>query len=76
MAKPDPSEFLPLPYFVWDSRPETLPLDVEECATALYLADGDLKAAAALLKVTVAQLRKPIRKTHRLQVLVEQLRAP
>jgi hypothetical protein len=64
MAKPDPSEFVQLPYYSWSSRPETLP------------ADGDLKATAALLKVTVVQLRKPIRNTHRLQVLVEQLREP
>jgi hypothetical protein len=75
-VRPDPSEFLPLPLFVWDSRPETLPLDTEEIATAIYLSNGDLKAAADLLKVTVWHLRKPIRKTHRLQVLVEQLRAP
>jgi hypothetical protein len=76
MAKPDPSEFVQLPYYSWSSRPETLPLSVDEVATALYLADGDLKAAAATLKVTLWQLKKLVRKTHRLQVLVEQLRAP
>jgi hypothetical protein len=76
MAKPKPDEFVPLPYFPWSSRPETLPLDTDEVATALYLANGDLKAAAALLRVTVAQLRKPIRRTHRLQRLIEQIRTP
>ena len=30
-------EFLPLPYFPYDERPVTVPLDVEECATALYI---------------------------------------
>jgi hypothetical protein len=73
--KPDPSEFVPLPYFPWLSRPDSLPLDIDEIATALYLANGDLKAAAALLKVTVVQLRKPIRKTPR-QQLIERLRDP
>jgi hypothetical protein len=72
--RPSPDEFVPLPWFPWDSRPDTVPLDTDEIATALYLANGDLQAAAALLKVTVAQLKKPIRKTPRLQQLIERLR--
>ena len=39
----DPSEFLPLPYFLWLSRPDSLPLDVDEIATALFLSHGDLE---------------------------------
>jgi hypothetical protein len=74
--KPEPDEFVPLPYFPWKSRPDSLPLDTDEIATALYLANGDLKAAAARLKVTVAQLRKTIRKTPFLQRLIERSRTP
>ena len=64
-------EFVQLPYFAWDSRPETLPLDVDECATALYLGGGDVKDAASRLKVTPARLAKLIRRSPRLQRLVD-----
>jgi hypothetical protein len=66
MSRPQPYEFEPLAYFPWDSRPETLPLDVEEAATALYLAQGDINRAAARLKVTPARLNRTIRKSPRL----------
>jgi hypothetical protein len=49
IARPSPDEFVQLPYGPWDSRPETLPLDVDECATALFLANGNVKGAADLL---------------------------
>jgi hypothetical protein len=74
--RPSPEEFVPLPWFPWETRPETYPLDDDEVATALYLANGDLKEAAALLKVTEKALRKPIRQTPRLQHLLERMRAP
>ena len=48
MRRPTPDEFFP--YFGWLERPLDLPLDVEECATAIYLKNGDLDAAAARLK--------------------------
>jgi hypothetical protein len=69
--KPEPYEFLPLPCYFWDSRPDTVPLGHEEVATALYLAKGDLKAAAARLKVTVPRLMRLIRKDLRLKRLIE-----
>jgi hypothetical protein len=69
MSRPSPDEFLPLPYFPWLSRPTTVPLDVEECATAIYLAKGDIGAAAALLKVSATQLKKVVRRYPRLQRL-------
>jgi hypothetical protein len=62
-------EFVQLPYCGWDSRPETLPLDVEECATALYLAHGALNRAAELLKVSPARLNRVVRRSPRLQRL-------
>jgi hypothetical protein len=71
MSRPSPDEFLPLPYFPWLSRPETLPLDLDEAATALYLAKGDPTAAAALLKVSPARLNRVVRRSPRLQRLVD-----
>jgi hypothetical protein len=58
--------FLPLPYFPWLERPAVMPLDVEEVATALFLKQGDLTAAAERLRVTVARLNRTIRKSPRL----------
>ena len=74
MSRPSPDEFLPLPYFPWDSRPETLPLDVEEAATALFLDGGDVKAAASRLKVSTTQLKKIVRRSLCLQRLCDDLR--
>jgi hypothetical protein len=76
MTRPSPDEFVPLPYFGWDSRPETLLLDVDECATALYLANGNVKRAADLLKVTERQLQKLVRKHHKLQRVIERMKEP
>ena len=64
-------EFVPLPYFSWSERPLSLPLDVDEIATALFLSHGDLSRAAALLKVDKARLMRPIRRSPRLQRLVD-----
>jgi hypothetical protein len=65
MRRPTPDEFFPLPYFGWLKRPLDLPLDVEECATAIYLKNGDLDAAAARLKVTPARLDRVVRRSPR-----------
>jgi hypothetical protein len=64
MRRPTPDEFLPLPFFPYPERPLTIPLDVEECATAIYLKNGDLAAAAARLKVTPARLNKVVRVSY------------
>jgi hypothetical protein len=75
MSRPTDAEYTPLPYFPWLSRPETVPLDEEECATAIYLAEGRLDHAAALLKVEPKQLRKAIRRYARLRLLLTRLGA-
>ena len=46
-------EFVLLPFYPFDQRPETLELDSDEAATAIHLG-GDLQAAADLLKVPSA----------------------
>ncbi len=52
-----PGDLLPLPTTPWDERPTELPLDIEECRTALWLHRGNIKDAAEALKVSSARLR-------------------
>jgi hypothetical protein len=61
------SEFTPLPYYSFDERPFTSPLDPDECATAIHLAEGNLDTAAALLKVSFTRLNRVLRHSPRLQ---------
>ena len=74
--RPDASEFVCLPYFPWLERPEHLPLEVDEIATALFLAHGNVAGAAELLKVTQPRLKRSIRKSFYLQRLISRLGAP
>ena len=55
----DPREFEPLPYYSWEERPASVPLTIEEAASAIFVARGDLKRAAELLKVQLPQLSRP-----------------
>ena len=61
MSQPSPEEFLLLPFYGWLERPPDLPIDSDEAATAIYLAHGDINAAAALLKVSPARLNRVVR---------------
>jgi hypothetical protein len=76
LSPPDPqeSEFVPLPYYPWDERPSTVPLDHDECATAIHLAHGDAHVAAQLLKVPYIRLNRQLRASPRLaRILTESL---
>jgi hypothetical protein len=73
MRRPEADEFLPLPFFPWIERPQSIPLDVEEAATALFLENGDVGRAAERLRMTVGQLNRVIRKSPRLQRLIAAL---
>ena len=66
-------EFLPLPYFQWEKRPSTCDLPIEECATALYLAEGEIAVAAQTLKVEPLRLMRVIRRSPRLTRLHQEL---
>jgi hypothetical protein len=70
------AEFVPLAFFPWDSRPESLPVDIEEAATAIFLAHGDIGAAAVLLKVSASKLNRIVRRCPRLQRLRADLAGP
>jgi|HubBroStandDraft_5_1064220.scaffolds.fasta_scaffold83164_2 hypothetical protein len=65
-------EFAPLPFYPWDERPETLPLDQDEAATAIYLARSELIEAAQLLKVPVIRLTRLIKHSPRLQRIFDE----
>lgn len=69
-----PNDLVPLPTVPYDERPDALPLDIEECRTALWLHRGNVTEAAKRLKVTPARLRAMIRNSPRLAKEVEEAR--
>lgn len=66
------SEFLPLPFYPWDERPPHLVLELEECETAIHLAQGHLPKAAELLKVPLYRLNRQIVRHPRLQRIYQE----
>lgn len=62
-----PDNLVPLPTSPWDIRPAELPLDVEECRTALWRCRGNVSKAAELLKVASQRLRTFIEKSEYLK---------
>lgn len=58
-----PQDLVPLPTMPYDMRPDSLPLDIEECRTAIWRARGNITLAADLLKVTSHRLRGFVRKS-------------
>ena len=65
-------EFAPLPFYPWDSRPPHLPLDHDEVASAIHLANGDLVRAAFLLKVPIVRINRSLRASPRLQRILDE----
>jgi hypothetical protein len=65
------AEFVPLPFYPWTERPSTLPLDQDECATAIHLGHN-LPKAAFLLKVPEFRLRRLVNQSPRLQRVLEE----
>ena len=65
----DIEDFIPLPSYGWDIRPTTSPLDIEECATALVMAGGELAGAARLLRVSELRLQRVMGRSERLRRL-------
>jgi hypothetical protein len=47
----------------YSERPPELPLDVEECRTAIWMASGNISEAATLLKITSIRLRNFVKKS-------------
>jgi len=58
-----PNDLVALPTMPYSERPIELPLDVEECRTAIWMAAGNVTEAAKLLKITSIRLRSFIKKS-------------
>lgn len=69
-----PDNLKPLPTAPYDERPTELPLDVEECRTAIWRCRGNISEAAFLLKVPSSRLRTFVRNSPRLTEEVAEAR--
>jgi hypothetical protein len=58
-----PNDLVALPTMPYSERPIELPLDIEECRTAIWMASGNITEAAKLLKITSLRLRTFIKKS-------------
>ena len=67
-----PSDLVALPTMPYSERPNELPLDVEECRTAIWMAAGDITEAAQILKITSIRLRNFVKKSAYLSAEVQE----
>ena len=58
-----PDDLVALPTMPYSERPIELPLDAEECRTALWMANGNVTEAAIILKITSIRLRAFVKKS-------------
>lgn len=58
-----PSDLVPLPTMPYDRRPVEIPLDVEECRTAIWKAKGNISRASEYLKIPSTRLRNFVEKS-------------
>jgi len=58
-----PNDLVALPTMPYSERPTELPLDTEECRTAIWMASGNITEAAKLLKTTSIRLRNFVKKS-------------
>jgi hypothetical protein len=58
-----PNDLAALPTMPYSERPVELPLDTEECRTAIWMAAGNVSEAAKILKVTSIRLRNFVKKS-------------
>lgn len=68
----EPTDLVPLPTMPYSERPLSLPLDREECRTAVWRTRGNISEAAALLKVSSSRLRTFVKNSPYLQHEVEE----
>lgn len=62
-----PDNLNTLPTMPYNERPDDLPLDIEECRTALWLCKGNITDAASMLKVRSSRLRAFVKASPYLQ---------
>lgn len=58
-----PNDLIPLPTMPYNERPVELPLDVQECRTALWRTRGNITKAAELLKISSGRFRRFVEKS-------------
>ena len=58
-----PNDLVALPTMPYSERPSELPLDPEECRTAIWMASGNITEASKLLKISSIRLRAFIKKS-------------
>lgn len=61
-----PNDLISLPTMPYDMRPASMPLDVEECRTAIWIARGNISKAAEMLKISSMRLRTFVKNSPRL----------
>lgn len=66
-------EYAPLPWYAWEVRPVSVPLDFDEVKTAFALAHGDPLGASRFLKVSVVRLKRWVRYNPRIINYVREL---
>jgi hypothetical protein len=69
-----PADLAPLPTMPYDERPVELPLDVEECRTAIWIHRGNISEAAKRLRISPQRLRAFVKKSPRLQAEADEAR--
>lgn len=69
-----PHDLVPLPTMPYNMRPDSLPLDIEECRTALWQSRGNVTEAAKRLKISSARLRNFIKKSPYLSAEADEAR--
>lgn len=69
-----PRDLTPISTQPWNERPLEIPLEIEECRTALWMCRGNVTEAATVLKVPSDRLRRLIKGSRRLQDTVEESR--
>lgn len=67
-----PQDLVPLPTMPWSVRPAELPLDIEECRTALWQSRGNITEAAKRLKISSSRLRTFVRSSPYLSAQVKE----
>jgi len=58
-----PVDLVPLPTAPYSERPLSMPLEIEECRTAIWIARGNITEAAKILKTTSLRLRTFVNKS-------------
>lgn len=71
-ARSLPNDLIPLPTQPWNERPDSLPLDIQECRTAIWRAAGNVSKAADILKISSGRLRNFIRRSPYLSAEVQE----